>query len=50
MRAYARCVTGLEDKWIGRMDQALHLGKAHDLGRVWGAEAVISRHPAACHV
>jgi hypothetical protein len=33
MRVYARCVTGLEDKWIGRIDQALHLGKAHDLGR-----------------
>ena len=26
MRVYARCVVGLEDVWIGRMDQALHLG------------------------
>ncbi len=26
MRVYARCVAGLEDVWIGRMDQALHLG------------------------
>ena len=26
MRVYARCVTGLEDVWIGRMDDALHLG------------------------
>jgi hypothetical protein len=25
MRVYARCMTGLEDVWIGRMDQALHL-------------------------
>ena len=24
-RVYARCVVGLEDVWIGRMDQALHL-------------------------
>jgi integrase len=27
MRVYARCVAGLEDVWIGRMDQALHLGE-----------------------
>jgi integrase len=26
-RVYARCVVGLEDVWIGRMDQALHLGE-----------------------
>jgi integrase len=26
-RVYARCVAGLEDVWIGRMDQALHLGE-----------------------
>jgi integrase len=25
MRVYARCVTGLEDVWIGRMDDALRL-------------------------
>ena len=25
MRVYARCMTGLEDVWIARMDQALHL-------------------------
>jgi hypothetical protein len=25
MRIYARRVAGLEDVWIGRMDQALHL-------------------------
>ena len=27
MRVYARCVAGLEGVWIGRMDQALHLGE-----------------------
>jgi integrase len=26
-RVYARCVVGLEDVWIGRMDQALHLAE-----------------------
>ena len=25
MRVYARCVTGLEDVWISRMDAALRL-------------------------
>jgi integrase len=25
MRVYARCVTGLEDVWIGRMDDSLRL-------------------------
>jgi integrase len=25
MRVYARCMTGLEDVWITRMDQTLHL-------------------------
>ena len=25
MRVYARCVTGLEDVWIARMDDALRL-------------------------
>lgn len=25
MRVYARCMTGLEDVWISRMDDALHL-------------------------
>ena len=25
MRVYARCMTGLEDVWISRMDGALHL-------------------------
>jgi hypothetical protein len=25
MRVYARCVTGLEDVWISRMDGALRL-------------------------
>ena len=25
MRIYAKCMTGLEDVWIARMDQALHL-------------------------
>ncbi len=25
MRAYAKCMTGLEDVWISRMDDALHL-------------------------
>ncbi len=27
MRVYARCVVGLEGVWIGRMDEALHLGE-----------------------
>jgi hypothetical protein len=27
MCVYARCVTGLEDVWIGRMNEALHLGE-----------------------
>ena len=26
-RVYARCVVGLEDVWIGRMDEALYLGE-----------------------
>jgi integrase len=25
MRVYAKCMTGLEDVWISRMDDALHL-------------------------
>jgi hypothetical protein len=25
MRVYARCMTGLEDVWITRMDDTLHL-------------------------
>ena len=25
MRVYAKCMTGLEDVWISRMDGALHL-------------------------
>jgi hypothetical protein len=25
MRVYAKCMTGLEDVWIGRMTSALHL-------------------------
>jgi hypothetical protein len=25
MRVYAKCMTGLEDVWISRMDTALHL-------------------------
>ena len=25
MRVYARCMTGLEDVWITRMNQTLHL-------------------------
>jgi integrase len=27
MRIYARCAVGLEGVWIGRMDEALHLGE-----------------------
>jgi hypothetical protein len=33
-RVYARCVVGLEGVWIGRMDEALHLGRTDDLGRL----------------
>jgi len=25
MRVYAKCMTGLEDVWISRMNEALHL-------------------------
>jgi hypothetical protein len=25
MRVYAKCMTGLDDVWISRMDSALHL-------------------------
>ena len=25
MRVYAKCMTGLEDVWISRMDDTLHL-------------------------
>jgi len=25
MRVYARCMTGLEDVWLNRMDDTLHL-------------------------
>ena len=33
MRVYARCVTGLEDVWISRMDGALRLeGDRQDVG------------------
>jgi integrase len=40
MRVYARCVTGLEDVWISRMEGALRLegaraqGRGDDRGRV----------------
>ena len=30
MRVYARCMTGLEDLWIARMDEALHLEDGRD--------------------
>jgi integrase len=30
MRVYAKCMIGLEDVWIGRMDQALHLQDERD--------------------
>jgi hypothetical protein len=32
MRVYARCVTGLEDVWISRMDGALRLQSGPDTG------------------
>ena len=39
MRVYARCVAGLEDVWIGRMDDALHLqDPQHNDGRRTAAE------------
>ncbi len=61
MRVYARCVTGLEDVWISRMDGALRLttaartrGRRNDRGRVLGAESGRRRPPvaravSACH-
>ena len=34
MRTYAKCMTGLEDVWVGRMNQALHLeGHPKDQGQ-----------------
>ena len=30
MRVYAKCMTGLEDVWISRMDDALHLEQNHE--------------------
>jgi hypothetical protein len=32
MRVYARCVTGLEDVWISRMEGALRLEGGQDAG------------------
>jgi hypothetical protein len=32
MRAYAKCMTGMEDVWITRMDQSLHLENRADSG------------------
>jgi hypothetical protein len=61
MRVYARCVTGLEDVWISRMDgacawrQTIGTGEWDDeRGRVLGAESGVRRHPvaravSACH-
>jgi integrase len=33
MRVYARCMTGLEDVWIIRMDRALHLQDLRNRGQ-----------------
>jgi hypothetical protein len=34
MRVYAKCMAGLEDVWIGRMNDALHLqDPQHNYGR-----------------
>lgn len=49
VRVYARCVTGLEDVWIGRMDNALHL-RADDAGGVLRAEPVIRWHDVSANV
>ena len=32
MRVYARCMIGLEDVWITRMNEALHLEDPADSG------------------
>ena len=32
MRVYARCMTGLEDVWIARMTQTLHLEDPSERG------------------
>jgi integrase len=37
MRVYARCMTGLDDVWIARMDEVLHLEDGRP-GRVPGSE------------
>lgn len=33
MRIYSRCMTGLEDVWVTRMNQALHLGEEPTPGK-----------------
>jgi hypothetical protein len=50
MRVYVRRVAGLEGVRIGRMDQALHLGRTNDVGRAWAqhpSEASIRQHPVS---
>ena len=39
MRVYARCMTGLEDVWITRMDQALHLQDSDRGGKRAGKDS-----------
>ena len=44
IRVYAKCMTGLEDVWIGRMDDALHLeAPQHSDGR-----RTAVRYPGDC--
>lgn len=38
MRTYARCMTGLEDVWINRMDDALHIEQRQDGDRGEGGD------------
>jgi hypothetical protein len=38
MRVYAKCMTGLEEVWISRMDGALHLEDTQRARRDRGGE------------
>jgi hypothetical protein len=46
-RVYVHCVTGMEDVWISRMDQALNREDGDRHGGDMGEESVIRRHRMA---
>jgi len=47
IRVYARCVAGMEDVYIARVNATLG---GRDLGRIWAADTVIERRPVASRV